>query len=520
MKKLLPLIFLIFLNASVLGGTINIITIPENASVYINGEYCGQSPCNISINESWVKESVIIQVNKTSYHSSNKSLFIPTTEYFRNIILKLTPINGTLYVSSTPPGANVYLNGIFKGTTPLNLSLKPGEYNVTLVLKDYRCYSTTVEIPPNETKPLSVELEPLNGTLSITSTPSNASVYLNGTLTGMTPLNLSLKPGVYLINVTKDGYWNATTVTVKPNKTLTVSLAIPKKGLPLAFIFGVFALLVGGGAGGYLLMARRREYVGSQKSPEAVERAPSSDVITVKTRDGRAFGISHVGARDNNEDNLLVMKLPDAYLLAVADGLGGHNAGEVASQMAVDTLREVFEREYRKGMGDDEVKELLEKVHRLAHEKISENAVGEREGMGTTLVTAFVRNGKAIIANTGDSRAYLIRGGEVMARTKDHSLVQELVDKGEITPEEAKRHPMRNIITKALGIEFGVDFYEWELEKNDVLLLSSDGLHDYVDENKIVEITSNGKSAEEIGRRLIEEALPVTKDNVTVVVWR
>jgi len=519
MKKLLPLIFLIFLNASVLGGTINIITIPENASVYINGEYYGQSPCNVSINKSWVWTHTLveIEVKKTDYYPNSTSVFIPTTE---NIILKLSPINGTLYVSSTPPGANVYLNGIFKGTTPLNLSLKPGEYSVTPVLKDYRRYSTTVEISPNGTKALPVELEPLNGTLSITSIPSNASVYINGTLKGTTPLNLSLEPGVYLINVTEDGSWNATTVTVKPNNTLTISLTVPEKGLPLALIFGALALLVGGGAGGYFLMAKKRENEDSQKSRGAVERAPPGDVITVKSRDGRAFGISHVGGRDNNEDNLLVMELPDAHLLAVVDGLGGHNAGEVASQMAVDALKEVFEQEYQEGMGEGEVKELLEKAYRLAHKRISENAVGEREGMGTTLVTAFVRDGKAIITNTGDSRAYLIRDGKVVARTKDHSLVQELIDNGEITPEEARRHPMRNIITKALGVDFGVDFYEWELKKGDVLLLSSDGLHDYVDEGRIAEIASQGKDAEEIVRGLIEEALLVTRDNVTVVVLR
>jgi len=214
------------------------------------------------------------------------------------------------------------------------------------------------------------------------------------------------------------------------------------------------------------------------------------------------------------------MELSDAHLLAVVDGLGGHNAGEVASQMAVDALKEVFEQEYQEGMGEGEVKELLEKAYRLAHKRISENAVGEREGMGTTLVTAFVRDGKAIITNTGDSRAYLIRDGKVVARTKDHSLVQELIDNGEITPEEARRHPMRNIITKALGVDFGVDFYEWELKKGDVLLLSSDGLHDYVDEGRIAEIASQGKDAEEIVRGLIEEALLVTRDNVTVVVLR
>ncbi|WP_297522868.1 protein phosphatase 2C domain-containing protein [Thermococcus sp.] len=231
-------------------------------------------------------------------------------------------------------------------------------------------------------------------------------------------------------------------------------------------------------------------------------------------------GISHVGARENNEDSFLVLKLADAYLLAVADGLGGHNAGEVASGMAVKTLGEVFLEEYGAGLQVYLVRLLLKKAHELAHSGIKEAARGEREGMGTTLVSAFVRGGRAIIANTGDSRAYLIRNGKVVARTRDHSLVQELLDKGEITAEGARRHPMRNIITKALGINFGVDLYEWELKQGDVLLLSSDGLHDYIDERRIADIASSGRTPEEIARKLVEEALPVTRDNVTVVVWR
>ncbi|WP_367884235.1 PP2C family serine/threonine-protein phosphatase [Thermococcus sp. JCM 11816] len=186
----------------------------------------------------------------------------------------------------------------------------------------------------------------------------------------------------------------------------------------------------------------------------------------IEVKEEKAFGMSHVGARDNNEDNFLVLKLPDAYILAVADGLGGHNAGEVASKIAVDTLREVFVGSYKAGgKRDDNVKKLLESAYVLAHEKIKEQATGPREGMGTTLVTAFVRNGRTIIANSGDSRAYHIRGGDkIIARTKDHSFVQELLDKGEITEEEAKRHPMRNIITKALGIDFGIDIYEWSIK--------------------------------------------------------
>jgi len=217
---------------------------------------------------------------------------------------------------------------------------------------------------------------------------------------------------------------------------------------------------------------------------------------------------------------MVVLRLPDAYLLAVADGLGGHNAGEVASQMAVDTLREVFEKEYTAGMNESDVAGLLKRAHELAHGRIKGAAIGERAGMGTTLTSAFVRGGRALIANTGDSRAWLIRKGSIVVRTKDHSLVQELVDKGEITEEEAKRHPMRNIVTRALGIELGVDLYDWELEPGDMLLLSTDGLHDYVDDETIADIVSRLKTPQEIAIELVAAALPVTRDNVTVVVWK
>ncbi|WP_010476894.1 PP2C family protein-serine/threonine phosphatase [Thermococcus zilligii] len=349
------------------------------------------------------------------------------------------------------------------------------------------------------------------------ATSGGAGVYVNGFHTGGTPMSPNLPPGITVeleslpgkltinsppVNLTA----TVTGMDVSKNCTTPCSPSLPAGKWSKTHLLVTLALLALGGAGAYVYMRK------GGKDMTGTENA-------VEVKAGRAFGVSHVGNRENNEDNLLVMELPDGYLLAVADGLGGHNAGEVASQMAVDTLREVFGM-YRRGMGDEEVRELLRKAHELAHGRIKENAVGEKTGMGTTLVTAFVRNGKAIVANTGDSRAHLIRDGKIAARTKDHSLVQELLDRGEITGDEARRHPMRNIITKALGIDFGVDLYEWGLKKGDVLLLSSDGLHDYVDEGRIIEIASRGKNAEEIARRLIEEALPVTKDNVTVVVWK
>jgi len=231
--------------------------------------------------------------------------------------------------------------------------------------------------------------------------------------------------------------------------------------------------------------------------------------------------LSEKGPRPNNEDNFLVLELPDAYLLAVADGLGGHNAGEVASQMAVDILRDTFSEEYRKGMSVGEIEGLLRKAHERADSIVRENAVGEKKGMGTTLVSAVVLPDKAVVANTGDSRAWLIRDGELVARTKDHSPLQDLIDSGEISEEEAFGHPLSNFVKSAIGVKkLLIDTYLWSAERGDVLLLSTDGLHDYVRKERILQIVSSGEGADEIARMLIDAALPVTKDNVTVVVWK
>jgi len=495
---------------------------PRGASVYVDGKYRGETPLYVTL----APGSHNLTLSVIDYQNYTKKIFLKPGEV-KYLKVTLTPNFGYLLVDTIPPGAWVYVDGEPEGKTPLYSFVSRGEHEVKIVLKNYRPKTLTVEIQPDTLTIVNESLEALPATLLINSTPSNLSAIITGenlTENCTAPCTLHLPPGNYTVNVTDGKSWNATTVTLDPNATATVLLKIPikvpvektpvktpaKEGTSYLPILGVLLAVTLGGA--YLYLRRP----GERRRGETTTRTEKA----IEVKAGKAFGISHIGARGNNEDNLLVMKLPDAYLLAVADGLGGHNAGEVASLMAVETLKEVFEREYWNGMRDEEVKKLLEKAHKLAHERIKENATGEREGMGTTLVTAFLRNGKVIVANTGDSRAYLIRDGKIFERTKDHSLVQEMLDKGEITEEEAKRHPMKNIITKALGIDFGVDLYEWELRKGDVLLLSSDGLHDYVEEEKIAEIACSGRTSGEIAKRLIEEALPVTKDNVTVVVWK
>ncbi|ACX72858.1 protein serine/threonine phosphatase [Methanocaldococcus vulcanius M7] len=234
-----------------------------------------------------------------------------------------------------------------------------------------------------------------------------------------------------------------------------------------------------------------------------------------------AYGISHKGNRTNNEDSILIKRIEDIYLLAVADGVGGHKAGDVASKMAIDILKEVIKEKYNQNLSIEGVRQLLKDAYESAHNKIKAEAVGDKEGMATTLTTAIIKGNLAIIANCGDSRAYLIRNNEIVERTRDHSLVQALIDEGHITEEEAIHHPMKNIITSALGIDdFKVDIYEWNLkEEGDILLLSSDGLHDYIKKEEILEVIKNKNNPKEIVKELLDIALKKTKDNVSIIVY-
>jgi len=230
------------------------------------------------------------------------------------------------------------------------------------------------------------------------------------------------------------------------------------------------------------------------------------------------FGKSCTGKRNNNEDALLAEKAGDGYLIAIADGIGGHRAGEVASGIAVTTLSEEFSNRYLEGMSLDEIGSLLSDSFRVAHITIETEAKDDKDGMGTTLVAAFIRNKSVVIANTGDSRAYHIRD-RVLFRTKDHSVVQSLVDSQQISEDDAKHHPLRAMITNSLGSSFLVDIYHRTLQPGDLVLLSSDGFHDYVDEEVITVADKKGPLSELVSE-LVNEALRTSRDNVTVVIYR
>jgi PPM family protein phosphatase len=221
--------------------------------------------------------------------------------------------------------------------------------------------------------------------------------------------------------------------------------------------------------------------------------------------------------RKNNEDSYLSAK----PVAAVADGMGGHSAGEVASAIAIEELAALGERgpwENETAATDDLKAAILR-----ANRRIREMAASDRKlnGMGTTLVALLEDGDMVHVANVGDSRGYLLRQGELSQVTVDHSLVQELVDDGRLSPEDAERHPQRSVITRALGIDPEVEFdlFTYKLQVGDRLLLCSDGLSDVVEPNQIRNVLLRFRSAQKAARQLItvanEQGGP---DNITVIV--
>jgi PPM family protein phosphatase len=229
------------------------------------------------------------------------------------------------------------------------------------------------------------------------------------------------------------------------------------------------------------------------------------------------FGVTHAGkVRQNNEDALLVGEGEDETLFVVADGIGGFEAGEVASSLAVDVLKNLQPDEpFKAAIGE-------------ANRRIVAAGRGDEKlsGMGTTVV-AIRFGGKqgepvAEVAHVGDSRAYLMRGGDMNPITEDHSLVAELVRSGDLTRDQAAEHPQKNLITRALGAdeEVDVDTAILPIEAGDRILLCSDGLSDMVSETGISEILADSPDdPERAARVLLSAALDAGgNDNITIVV--
>ena len=228
------------------------------------------------------------------------------------------------------------------------------------------------------------------------------------------------------------------------------------------------------------------------------------------------FHATHTGRqRRANEDSMYAR----APLFAVADGMGGAQAGEIASKIAVETLGG--------GVREDAgpVEERLAELIHAANERIHELSVSDerRAGMGTTMTAALVGEDEITLAHVGDSRAYLFRDGELTRLTRDHSLVDELVEQGKLTPEEARTHPQRSVITRAVGPEprVKVDTQTAGAREGDVFLICSDGLTTMIDEPEIAEILTAAPVLQDAGHRLIDAANDAGgRDNITVVLFR
>lgn len=236
--------------------------------------------------------------------------------------------------------------------------------------------------------------------------------------------------------------------------------------------------------------------------------------IEYRSEDQRSpFGshtdIGHV--RDHNEDSLIIIP----PLFAVADGMGGHEAGEIASEITVNTLAELAPDHLDAEGLTAAVEAANYNVLKAPHQGIG------REGMGTTLTAAMLEGERLLIAQVGDSRAYLLHKGHLQQITRDHSLMADLIDAGQITPAEARVHPNRSVITRAIGsdIHMRPDIYELNVSAGDRLLLCSDGLSTMVSDHAIQSIMKRQENPQRCADELVEAALENGGvDNVTVIV--
>jgi len=226
--------------------------------------------------------------------------------------------------------------------------------------------------------------------------------------------------------------------------------------------------------------------------------------------------------RKQNQDSYAAGELPGGVAWAVVcDGMGGASGGNVASAVAVKMISERIASAYQPGMGTHSIKNMLLSVIERANISLFDMAQANDSlsGMGTTVVVAIVEGETAYLAHAGDSRAYRANADGLFQLTRDHSIVQEMVENGEITPDQAKAHPRKNIITRALGVEdsIAIDFREEVLSPQDVLILCTDGLTNYVETDDIYAVTQ-AHSAAEYAERLVALAnLGGGGDNVTVV---
>lgn len=228
--------------------------------------------------------------------------------------------------------------------------------------------------------------------------------------------------------------------------------------------------------------------------------------------------------RDTNEDYYRIIHESslDAYAFIIADGMGGHSCGEIASRMAVDYISDFVEQSGSRLFSclsiGEEIRRLLMEANINVFEASLSNP--EASGMGTTLTMAVIAGGKVTVAHVGDSRFYMARDGSLQQITEDHSFIRELIKKGTLTVEEAESHPRKHVITRAIGSsrDLEVDILDFEAEKGDVFLLCTDGLTNMISEDEIYNVIIDN-DPERACTELIEAAKSKGgEDNITVIV--
>jgi protein phosphatase len=229
---------------------------------------------------------------------------------------------------------------------------------------------------------------------------------------------------------------------------------------------------------------------------------------------GRAAAVTDPGrTRRHNEDSYVI----EPPLFAIADGMGGAQAGEVASRLATAALKEAGTN----GGGEQRIADLIQEANRRVYDRSSSDP--NTSGMGTTITVALVEDDRVAFGHVGDSRAYLIRQAQMEQLTEDHSLVNELLKTGKLSPEEAETHPQRSVITRALGTDpdVDVDTFSVRAEDGDLFLLCSDGLTDMVSEESILDVVERNRSDIDGALRALVKAANHGggQDNITVVAF-
>ena len=236
------------------------------------------------------------------------------------------------------------------------------------------------------------------------------------------------------------------------------------------------------------------------------------------------WGLTDPGCvRKQNQDTFLIRQLDrNSLLCVVCDGMGGAKSGNIASTLAADVFMQEVQRSWKSTVNSDKADQILRSAVKLANFTVFDQAQQFEEfaGMGTTMVAVLIRGSRVTTVNVGDSRAYLVNKDGIRQITTDHSVVQMMVDRGEITPEVARTYPGKNLITRAIGTEPIVmcDIFHQEVARGDFLLLCSDGLSNMMDEQEILFEVVHGVKKDHCCQRLLDIAKNRgAPDNVTSV---